>query len=64
MSARLEELRITCDMMHVFVIIDEYTDVEGPASVRQIVDTIADALEDPHKPRPTGENNLGKVVQQ
>ena len=60
----VEELRIGCDLMHIFFLVDEYTDVEGAPVVREMVDVMTGALRNPHKPRPTGEVLLGEVVRQ
>jgi hypothetical protein len=50
--------------MNLFFILDEYTDVEDAENVRKIVDVIVDALEKPHRPRPTEEILLGEVARQ
>lgn len=60
----LEQLRIGCDLMNVFFVIDEYTDVEGPAAVQAMVDIIFDVLHNPYIPRPTGEMGLGEIFRQ
>ncbi|KAJ7686871.1 terpenoid synthase [Mycena olivaceomarginata] len=59
-----EQLRIGCDLMNVFFVIDEYTDVEGPAAVQAMVDIIFDVLHNPYIPRPTGEMGLGEIFRQ
>lgn len=59
-----EHLRTGCDLMNLFFVIDEYTDVEPAPVVRGMVDIIIDALNNPHKPRPEGEILLGKVAQE
>ncbi|KAJ7627810.1 isoprenoid synthase domain-containing protein [Mycena polygramma] len=60
--ASKEHLRVGCDLMNVFFIIDEYTDVENVPMVREMIDIVIDALEHPHKKRPEGEVVLGEVV--
>ncbi|KAJ7688277.1 isoprenoid synthase domain-containing protein [Mycena rosella] len=57
-----EHLRIGCDLMNVFFIIDEYTDVENVPMVREMIDIVIDALDNPHKKRPEGEIVLGEIV--
>ncbi|KAI0774681.1 terpenoid synthase [Trametes elegans] len=54
-DASREDLRIGMDLMSLFFVIDEYTDM---------VDTVADAIHNPHKPRPTGETILSEIVRQ
>ncbi|CCM04069.1 uncharacterized protein FIBRA_06228 [Fibroporia radiculosa] len=62
--SRKEHLRTGCDLMNVFFVIDEYTDVEDADSCRMMVDIVIDALNNPHKPRPDGEILLGEVTRQ
>jgi hypothetical protein len=60
----LEHLRTGCDLMNVFFVVDEYTDVESAPVVREMVDIVIDAMNNPHKPRPEGEILLGEVTRQ
>ena len=60
----VEALRIGTDLMHVFFVIDEYTDVEPTSGVREIVRIVVDVLDDPEKPRPEGEMMLGEFTRQ
>ncbi|EED81950.1 predicted protein [Postia placenta Mad-698-R] len=59
-----EHLRTGCDLMNVFFVVDEYTDVESAPIVREMVDIVIDAMNYPHKPRPDGEILLGEVTRQ
>ncbi|KAG2039759.1 isoprenoid synthase domain-containing protein [Suillus americanus] len=59
-----EYLRIGCDLMNVFFIFDDYTDIESGAVTKGIVDIMLDALHNPHKIRPDGEHILGEIVRQ
>ncbi|KAG6905986.1 hypothetical protein DXG01_016457, partial [Tephrocybe rancida] len=59
-----EHLRTGCDLMNLFFVIDEYTDVEPAPVVREMVDVVIDALNNPDRPRPEGEILLGKVAQE
>ncbi|KAJ7436098.1 isoprenoid synthase domain-containing protein [Mycena galericulata] len=59
-----EHLRTGCDLMNLFFLVEEYTDVESPAIVQEMVDIVMDALNDPHKPRPEGEIVLGEATRQ
>ncbi|KAI6163689.1 terpenoid synthase [Pisolithus thermaeus] len=63
-DASREHLRIACDLMIVYFIVDEYTDVEDANRAAEIVNVIIDALNNPHRPRPEGEMILGEVVRQ
>ncbi|KZT01823.1 terpenoid synthase [Laetiporus sulphureus 93-53] len=59
-----EHLRTGCDLMNLFFVIDEYTDVEDAKTCREMVDVIIDALNHPHDPRPEGEVVLGEIARQ
>ena len=59
-----EHLRTGCDLMNLFFVVDEYTDVESAPMVREMVDVVIDALKNPHKPRPQGEILLGQVAKE
>ena len=50
--------------MNVFFVFDEYTDVEDADVVREMVDIVIDAINDPEKPRPQGELLLGELARQ
>jgi hypothetical protein len=45
--------------MNLFFVVEEYTNVENASVVREMVNSIIDALNNPHKPRPEGEILLG-----
>ena len=60
----IELLRIGSDLMNLFFVIDEYTDVEDAAAVRMMVDIIIDAINNPEKPRSEGEMLLGELSRQ
>ncbi|KAJ7654615.1 isoprenoid synthase domain-containing protein [Mycena polygramma] len=59
-----EHLRTGCDLMNLFFLVEEYTDVESAAVVQEMVDIVMDALNHPHKPRPEGEIVLGEATRQ
>ncbi|KAK3367415.1 terpenoid synthase [Lasiosphaeria ovina] len=59
-----QHARSTCDLMDLFYVIDEYTDVEDAGGVQKIVDIIMDAFRNPSKPRPTGEFRIGEMARQ
>ncbi|KAG2346537.1 terpenoid synthase [Suillus weaverae] len=57
-----DHLRIGCELMNVYFILDEYTDIENAEVTKEMVDIVLDALHDPHKTRPEGECILGEIV--
>ncbi|CDO77211.1 hypothetical protein BN946_scf184747.g24 [Trametes cinnabarina] len=63
-DASREHLRTGIDLMNVFFVIDEYTDVEPVPVVKEMIDAVIDAVHNPHKPRPEGETILGEITRQ
>ncbi|ESK84101.1 terpenoid synthase [Moniliophthora roreri MCA 2997] len=59
-----EGCRIGCDLMNLFFVIDEYSDVADGQLARVYADIIMDAIRNPHKPRPEGEWVGGEVARQ
>ncbi|KAF8260661.1 terpenoid synthase [Lactarius quietus] len=59
-----ECLRVTCDLMALFFIYDEYTDKLDGDSAHTCADMVMDALRNPHKERPDGESKLGEITRQ
>lgn len=65
MTYRLtERLKSACDMMNVFFLYDEFTDVESKEGVQSIADITMDAVRNPLKIRPDGEPAIGEIVRQ
>ncbi|RPD59287.1 terpenoid synthase [Lentinus tigrinus ALCF2SS1-7] len=62
--ATKEQLRTGCDLMNLFFVFDEYSDVEDERTVQVFADIIMDALRNPHKTRPAGEPVLGEITRQ
>lgn len=60
----LDHLRVAMDLMHVFFIIDEYTDVECQEEVRNMMDIASGALRNPSKSRPKDEIFIGEMTRQ
>ncbi|KIJ24352.1 hypothetical protein M422DRAFT_62343 [Sphaerobolus stellatus SS14] len=60
----IPHLQTSCDLLCLFFILDEYTDFESASVVRQMVDVVIDALNNPQKPRPEGELVLGEIARQ
>ena len=50
--------------MNLYLVFDEYSDVEDAAGVQRQADSIMDALRNPHKPRPAGEWVGGEIFRQ
>ncbi|KAH9840951.1 isoprenoid synthase domain-containing protein [Rhodofomes roseus] len=63
-KASKEHLRTGCDLMNVFFVFDEYTDVESADVVREMADSVIDAITHPDKARPEGEILLGELARQ
>ncbi|KAJ7776404.1 terpenoid synthase [Mycena metata] len=59
-----EGCRVGCDLMNLFFVIDEHTDIAATAVARQQADIVMDALHNPRKARPSGEWIGGKVAQE
>ena len=57
-------LRTGCDLMNMFFVFDEYSDVAHEDDVQIMADIGMDALRNPHKPRPEGEWVGGEVTRQ
>jgi hypothetical protein len=57
-------VRSVCDILKIYFVIDEYSDVSKPSSVREHKKAIVDALHNPHKPRPEGEWVGGEMMRQ
>ena len=50
--------------MHLFFVIDEYSDASEPSEVQKQKNIVVDALRNPHKPRPRGEWIGGEMARQ
>ncbi|KAJ7822308.1 terpenoid synthase [Mycena olivaceomarginata] len=55
--------RIGCDLMHLFFLIDEHSDLADGRTARHQMDCVMDALRNPHKVRPANEWIGGAVTQ-
>lgn len=60
----LDHLRTGCDLMNLFFVIDEYTDVQDESDAAMIASVTMDALRNPCKPRPHGESIVGEIARQ
>ena len=59
-----EHYRVGCDVMNLFFVIDEHTDVATGAQARMLADISMDAMRNPNKPRPPTEPALGEISRQ
>ncbi|KAG1805220.1 terpenoid synthase [Suillus subaureus] len=59
-----EHLRVGCEIMDIQLFVDEVTDRSTAAGTNAIVNIAIDALHNPHKIRPEGENIIGEMMQQ
>ncbi|KAI0747240.1 terpenoid synthase [Daedaleopsis nitida] len=60
-----EGLRTGIDLMILFLVVEEFSDVQPPVIVHEMVRTVIDAMGDPDKPRPAGETHqIGEMMRQ
>ncbi|KAK6859505.1 terpenoid synthase [Apiospora arundinis] len=59
-----EQVRSGCDIMHLFFMFDEYSDMAGPEEVWTQARIMMDALANPHIERPAGEWVGGEFTRQ
>ncbi|KAH9965227.1 terpenoid synthase [Russula dissimulans] len=57
-------VRTGCDLMNMFFVYDEYSDVAHEDEVQVMANIIMDALRNPHTPRPKGEWIGGEVTRE
>lgn len=60
----LEGCRVACDLMNLFFVFDEKSDISDEYETGYQADCIMDALRNPHNPRPQGEWIGGLITQQ
>jgi len=60
----LARCRTSTDLMTLFYVFDEYTDVEDEVVTKKMADMVMDGLRNPNKPRPQGECVLGEMARQ
>ncbi|KJZ76904.1 hypothetical protein HIM_03781 [Hirsutella minnesotensis 3608] len=56
--------QVGCDLMNLYFIIDEWSDVSDENETRRQADAIMDALRNPYQPRPPGEWIGGEATRQ
>ncbi|OIW25415.1 terpenoid synthase [Coniochaeta ligniaria NRRL 30616] len=59
-----KHLRTGCDLMNLFFVIDEYTDVATESEAREMARIIMDAIYNPCRPRPEDEWVGGEIARQ
>ena len=59
-----EHYRVGCDVMNLFFVFDEHTDVAPGDTARMLADVSMDAMRNPHKPRPVTESVVGEITRQ
>ncbi|KAJ7637838.1 terpenoid synthase [Mycena rosella] len=59
-----EGCRVGCDLMNLFFVIDEHTDIAETETAREQADIVMDAIRNPHTPRPPNEWIGGEVSRQ
>jgi len=64
LTPTLELIRLGCDLMNLFYVFDEYTDIADGEGASKIRDTVMDAMRNPHKPRPEGELLVGEMARE
>ncbi|KAH9957093.1 terpenoid synthase [Russula dissimulans] len=57
-------LRVSCDLMALFFIYDEFTDNVDGDGARAYAKLVMDVLQNPHVKRPDGESKLGEITRQ
>ncbi|KAJ7650918.1 terpenoid synthase [Roridomyces roridus] len=59
-----EGCRVGCDLMNLFFVIDEHSDISTTETVQMQADVVMDAIRNPHKTRPANEWVGGEVARQ
>ncbi|KDR71607.1 hypothetical protein GALMADRAFT_143861 [Galerina marginata CBS 339.88] len=57
-----ELIRLGCDLMNIFYVFDEYTDIADGNEANKIRDIIMDGFQNSHKERPEGELLVGAMA--
>jgi hypothetical protein len=64
LCSMLDVVRAGCDLMNLFFLFDEYTDVADPNEAQRLAAIVMDAIRNPDKPRPLGECVVGEAARQ
>lgn len=57
-------MRVGCDLMYIYFLHDEYTDVCDAADTQRLADIAIDALDNPDIERPKGEPVVAEMMRQ
>lgn len=60
----LDCLRVSCDLMILFFIYDEFTDNTDGDEAQTYADLVTDVLRNPHAERPQGESKIVEITRQ
>lgn len=60
----IDALRVACDLMNLYFVIDEHTDVDDGKVTEKKINIVKDALRNPSIPRPEGEWIGGEITRQ
>jgi len=60
----LEFIRLGSDLLFLFFVVDEYTDVANADEANKIRQVVMDAVRNPHKERPEGEHVTGAMFRE
>jgi hypothetical protein len=60
----LDCLRVSCDLMILFFIYDEFTDNTDGDEAHAYADLVTDVLRNPHTERPQGESKIAEITRQ
>ncbi|EIW59888.1 terpenoid synthase [Trametes versicolor FP-101664 SS1] len=63
-KCKFDHFRSACDLMNVFFVFDDQTDIVDAAHARVLADIAIDAVRHPDCPRPNGEPVLGEITRQ
>ena len=64
MDGNLLISRLSCDLMNLLFIIDEYTDNADGVKAHTYADMVANIFDNPHVERPQGEWIIGEITRQ
>ena len=64
LNGLLDRLRVACDLMALFYILDEFTDKVDGKGALALAEIVVGALRNPHSERSPGESKLGEITQQ
>jgi hypothetical protein len=60
----IDELRLKHDMMNIYFVLDEFTDITDGDTAQKLGGMVVDAFRNPFMPRPEDEHLLGEMARQ